>query len=81
MKLIFFCRCQAGDRVGCGVKFEAVAKGLQASMVPVFFTRNGKEVPESLGKISLSYKFLGGNPVDPLSAWWPLSRNWAAARA
>ena len=35
------------------MKFEAVAKGLQASMVPVFFTRNGKEVPESLGRISL----------------------------
>ena len=42
----FASRCQAGDRIGCGVKFEAVAKnpGLQASMVPVFFTRNGKEV-------------------------------------
>jgi len=41
-------RCQAGDRIGCGVKFEAVAKGLQASMVPVFFTRNGKEVGTQL---------------------------------
>ena len=41
-------RCQPGDRIGCGVKFEAVAKGLQASMVPVFFTRNGKEVGTQL---------------------------------
>ena len=48
IKFDFCCRCQAGDRIGCGVKFEAVAKGLQASMVPVFFTRNGKEVPEIL---------------------------------
>ena len=48
IQLICCCRCQAGDRIGCGVKFEAVAKGLQASMVPVFFTRNGKEVPKTL---------------------------------
>jgi len=41
-------RCRAGDRIGCGVKFDAVAKGLQASMVPVFFTRNGKEVGTQL---------------------------------
>jgi hypothetical protein len=44
-------RCQAGDRVGCGVKFDAVARkagGLQASMVPVFFTRNGKELGTQL---------------------------------
>lgn len=43
-------RCQGGDRVGCGIKFESVSKnaGLQAAMVPVFFTRNGKEIGTQL---------------------------------
>jgi len=43
-------RCQVGDRVGCGVKFDAAAKnsGLAAGMVPVFFTRNGKELGTQL---------------------------------
>ena len=41
---------QPGDKIGCGIKFEAVAKNpgipqwLQASLVPVYFTKNGKEV-------------------------------------
>ncbi|CAH1785723.1 unnamed protein product [Owenia fusiformis] len=37
---------QAGDRVGCGVKFEQmqVEHGKPRQMVPVFFTRNGKEL-------------------------------------
>ena len=41
---------QIGDRVGCGVKFDAIAKnsGLAASMVPVFFTKNGKEIGTQL---------------------------------
>ena len=36
--------------MGCGVKFEVVAKnsGLHASMVPVFFTKNGKELGTQL---------------------------------
>ena len=38
-------KCKAGDRVGCGVKFEQVFEdGTPRQMVPVFFTRNGKEV-------------------------------------
>ena len=43
-------KCQAGDKVGCGVKFDAISKnsGLSASMVPVFFTRNGKEIGTQL---------------------------------
>jgi len=43
-------KCQVGDRVGCGVKFDAIAKnsGLAASMVPVFFTKNGKEIGTQL---------------------------------
>jgi len=43
-------RCSAGDRVGCGVKFEVVAKnsGLHTTMVPVFFTKNGKELGTQL---------------------------------
>jgi len=32
-----------GDRVGCGVKFENIS-GLNVSLIPVFFTKNGKEV-------------------------------------
>ena len=37
-------KCNIGDKIGCGVKFEAVSKnpGLSAGMVPVFFTKNGK---------------------------------------
>ena len=43
-------KCQAGDKVGCGVKFDAISKnpGLSASMVPVFFTKNGKEIGTQL---------------------------------
>jgi len=43
-------RCQVGDRVGCGIKFDAISKnaGLHASMVPVFFTKNGKEIGTQL---------------------------------
>ena len=43
-------KCQAGDRIGCGVKFDAISKnaGLSASMVPVFFTKNGKEIGTQL---------------------------------
>jgi hypothetical protein len=38
-------KCRAGDKVGCGVKFEQVREEDAAKqMVPVFFTRNGKEV-------------------------------------
>ena len=32
-----------GDRVGCGIKFENIS-GLNVSLIPVFFTKNGKEV-------------------------------------
>ena len=37
-------KCNIGDKVGCGVKFDAISKnpGLSAGMVPVFFTKNGK---------------------------------------
>jgi len=47
----FGARCSTGDRVGCGVKFDAVAKNpapLHASLVPVFFTKNGKELGTQL---------------------------------
>lgn len=32
-----------GDRVGCGIKFENTS-GFNGSLVPVFFTKNGKEI-------------------------------------
>ena len=33
------------DRVGCGIKFENISGvGVNGSLVPVFFTKNGKEV-------------------------------------
>ena len=37
-------KCNIGDKVGCGVKFDAISKnpGLSAGMVPVFFTKNGE---------------------------------------
>lgn len=47
----FGARCNTGDRVGCGVKFDSVAKNpapLHASLVPVFFTKNGKELGTQL---------------------------------
>ena len=34
---------QAGDRVGCGIKVESLSAG-NGAFVPVFFTKNGKEV-------------------------------------
>ena len=38
-------KCKNGDRVGCGIKFDQVLEGgVPCQMVPVFFTRNGKEV-------------------------------------
>ena len=44
-------KCKAGDRVGCGIKFEQVfGDGTPRQMVPVFFTRNGKEVRENCVK-------------------------------
>jgi len=36
---------ETGDRVGCGIKFDSIPGiGLNGSLLPVFFTRNGKEV-------------------------------------
>lgn len=37
-------RCGAGDRMGCGIKFEQISPENDPSSVPVFFTKNGKEV-------------------------------------
>ncbi|KAK2144810.1 hypothetical protein LSH36_729g02038 [Paralvinella palmiformis] len=34
-------KCCVGDRIGCGVKFEQAKND---SIVPVFFTRNGREI-------------------------------------
>ena len=38
--------CDVGDRMGCGIKFEQVKDDAAAlrHVVPVFFTKNGKEV-------------------------------------
>lgn len=38
--------CEVGDRVGCGIKFEQLLQDEEAfrHVVPVFFTKNGKEV-------------------------------------
>ena len=37
--------CDAGDRIGCGIKFEQVTDDFALQhVVPVFFTRNGVEV-------------------------------------
>ncbi len=42
---MFGAKCNSGDRVGCGIKFEQVYDDSSPKqMVPVFFTRNGKEV-------------------------------------
>ena len=38
-------KCNVGDKVGCGVKFDQMREEDAAKqVVPVFFTRNGKEV-------------------------------------
>jgi len=38
---------QAGDRVGCGVKFDHIS-GANGALLPVFFTKNGKEICSQL---------------------------------
>ena len=41
--------CGSGDRIGCGVNFgEVVNDDPFRQMVPVLFTRNGKEVQRNL---------------------------------
>ncbi|XP_042866168.1 SPRY domain-containing protein 3-like isoform X3 [Penaeus japonicus] len=42
--VVFGPRCGAGDRMGCGIKFEQISPENDPSSVPVFFTKNGKEV-------------------------------------
>ncbi|KAK8387456.1 hypothetical protein O3P69_018191 [Scylla paramamosain] len=41
---VFGPRCGGGDRMGCGVKYEQLSPGSDPSSVPVFFTKNGKEI-------------------------------------
>ncbi|XP_064634542.1 SPRY domain-containing protein 3-like isoform X2 [Lineus longissimus] len=43
----FGSKCHSGDIVGCGIKFDQAFEGddeRQRRLVPVFFTRNGREV-------------------------------------
>ncbi|XP_021931938.1 SPRY domain-containing protein 3-like isoform X2 [Zootermopsis nevadensis] len=44
-------RCDCGDRIGCGIKFDQVLEGRGdpfCTMVPVYFARNGKELVTEL---------------------------------
>ncbi|XP_069697406.1 SPRY domain-containing protein 3-like isoform X1 [Periplaneta americana] len=44
-------RCECGDRIGCGIKFDQVSEGRGDSfstVVPVYFVRNGKELGTTL---------------------------------
>jgi len=37
--------CDSGDRIGCGIKFDLVKDDSTfRHVIPVFFTKNGKEV-------------------------------------
>ncbi|XP_042238419.1 SPRY domain-containing protein 3-like [Homarus americanus] len=42
--VVFGPRCGAGDRMGCGVKYDQLSLESDPSSVPVFFTKNGKEL-------------------------------------
>ncbi|CAL4101713.1 unnamed protein product, partial [Meganyctiphanes norvegica] len=42
--VVFGPRCGAGDRMGCGIKFDQHSPENDPSLVPVFFTKNGKEI-------------------------------------
>ncbi|PSN34268.1 SPRY domain-containing protein 3, partial [Blattella germanica] len=40
-------RCECGDRIGCGIKFDQIMEGKGdpfLTIVPVYFVRNGKEL-------------------------------------
>lgn len=38
-------KCETGDRIGCGIKFELLpTQDNQRPLVPIFFTRNGREI-------------------------------------
>ena len=41
---------QSGDRIGCGIQMESLSAG-NGAFVPVFFTKNGKEVSISMLRI------------------------------
>ena len=45
--IVFGPRCGAGDRMGCGIKFDHITHDVDhITTVPVFFTKNGKEVKD-----------------------------------
>lgn len=45
----FIAKGEVGDRIGCGIRFEqAFPLDQQRPVVPVFFTKNGKEISVSL---------------------------------
>jgi len=52
-------RCECGDRIGCGIKFDQLSEERGDSfcpMVPVYFVRNGKEVStEKFYELFLTY--------------------------
>ncbi|XP_076353032.1 SPRY domain-containing protein 3-like isoform X2 [Tachypleus tridentatus] len=37
-------KCETGDKIGCGIKFEKSSVQEKRQVVTVFFTRNGKEI-------------------------------------
>uniref|UniRef100_T1IP15 B30.2/SPRY domain-containing protein n=1 Tax=Strigamia maritima TaxID=126957 RepID=T1IP15_STRMM len=42
-------KCETGDRMGCGVKFDqVVSHEYDRPLLPIFFTRNGKEMGSTL---------------------------------
>lgn len=58
-------KCGSGDRLGCGIKFDELPSWEnQQTLVPVFFTRNGKE----LGCVSFPWPVGGLYPAICLSS-------------
>ncbi|XP_059468342.1 SPRY domain-containing protein 3-like isoform X2 [Neocloeon triangulifer] len=53
--------CELGDHIGCGVKFDQMVPG---SKVPVFFTRNGKEI----GSVKARVPYKGFFPMVSMSS-------------
>ncbi|XP_076064885.1 SPRY domain-containing protein 3-like [Oratosquilla oratoria] len=42
--IVFGPKCGGGDRMGCGVKFDPLSPEDDPSVIPVFFTKNGREI-------------------------------------
>ncbi|XP_077984673.1 E3 ubiquitin-protein ligase TRIM71-like [Glandiceps talaboti] len=71
--------CRQGDRIGCGIKFDQIRYSSKPTQtVPVFFTRNGKELktvmvtmPDSGFFPAIGLDSIGDKVCLDLSTKWP----------